>query len=123
MKTTLQKQLATLAPSISIKTVWEYDQECGPVSEECDGFDPSEDDDWEAWRSEVRATAIVDGDEVTGHAYLGGTFERSGDDPAISNPTISGYESQMTREALEELRDKITDNDLLEQINNAIESL
>lgn len=103
MKTELQKHLATIAPSISIRTIWTPDPDCGPISQECDGFEPSEDYEWTAWQSEIRATAIVNGEEITGSAYLGGTFEKAGDDPAISNPTISGYEPQMTVEALEAL--------------------
>jgi hypothetical protein len=103
MKTKLQIALATIAPSISIRTIWEHDQDSGPISKECDGFDKSEDDDWQAWQSEIRATAIVTGEEITGSAYLGGTWEKYGDDPATSNPTISGYENQMTQEALEDM--------------------
>jgi hypothetical protein len=34
---------------------------------------------------------------------LGGTWEKAGDIPEESNPDISGYEPQMTIEALEEL--------------------
>lgn len=103
MKTQLQKVLATLAPSISIRTIWEHDPDSGPISKECDGFDASEDDNWQAWQSEIRATAICNGEEITGSAYLGGTFEKSGDLPEYSNPTISGYENQMTQEALEDM--------------------
>lgn len=103
MKTQLQKHLATITPSISIRTIWEPDQYSGTVSQECDGFEPSEDDEWTAWRSEIRATIILNGEEITGSAYLGGTFEKAGDLPEYSNPTISGYEPQMTVEALEDL--------------------
>ena len=107
MKTNLQKHLATLAPSLSIVTIWEPDQDSGPISSECDGFTPAEDYGWEAWQSEIRATAICGGEEVTGSAYLGGTFEKFGDDPARSNPEISGYENQMAEEALGELLARI----------------
>lgn len=61
-------------------------------------------EDWQAWQSEVRASAICDGEEVTGSAYLGGTWEKTGNVPEESNPEISGYEPQMTAEALEELQ-------------------
>lgn len=108
MKTELQKTLAALAPSILIKTLWERDPDSGPISSECDGFTAAEDDDWQAWQSEIRATVILEAEEVDGSAYLGGTFEKAGDNPAESNPEISGYELQMTREALEELRDRVT---------------
>lgn len=105
MKTALQKHLATLAPSISIVTLWEHDPDLYDIRKDCDGFDDENPEDWQAWQSEIRATAICGGEEITGSAYLGGTWEKAGDDPAVSNPEISGYEMQMTREALEELRD------------------
>lgn len=103
MKTALQKQLTKVAPSLHIQTLWEHDPDHYDIRNECDGFDGEDPDDWQAWQSEVRATCIYDGEEITGSAYLGGTWEKSGDDPAASNSDISGYEPQMTVEALEEL--------------------
>jgi hypothetical protein len=103
MKTELQKQLAKIAPSICIETLWEHDHDHRDIRDDCDGFDDENPDDWQAWQSEVRAACIYDGEEITGSAYLGGTWEKAGDDPSISNPEISGYENQMTVEALEEL--------------------
>jgi hypothetical protein len=104
MKTKLQLQLATIAPSISIQTFWSHDNDSGPISKECDGFDPSEDDEWQCWQCEIKATVIVEGNEVSGSAYLGGTWEKYGEHPSSSNPEISGYEPQMTEEALDDLR-------------------
>ena len=123
MKTTLQKQLALIAPSSSIRTLWEHDPFCGPISKDCDGFTPDQDDDWQAWQSEVRATAIVNGEEITGSAYLGGTWEKADTMPEESNPDISGYEPQMTVEALEELQkqfDPAMHTALAAEIENAI---
>lgn len=60
-------------------------------------------DDWQAWRSEVSASAIINGGEVSASAYLGGTWEKATDHPETSNPDISGYEPDMTAEALDEL--------------------
>lgn len=107
MKSELQKRLAAIAPSILVETIWEIDDDCGPISEECCGFSPDDDDDWTAWQSETRASTIIDGELVSGSDYLGGTFERAGDDPQASNPTISGYEDQKTVEALRELRRQV----------------
>lgn len=104
MKTELQKRLALVAPSICIETHWEHDPDLRDIRKHCDGFDDEDPDDWQAWQSEVRATAILESEEITGSGYLGGTFEKAGDNPAESNPEISGYENQMTQEALEELR-------------------
>lgn len=103
MKTALQKTLATLAPSICIRTTWEHDPYCRDIRKDCAGMEDENPDDWQAWRSEVSATAIIDGDEVSASAYLGGTWEKATDHPETSNPDISGYESQMTAEALDEL--------------------
>lgn len=123
MKTALQKSLAAVAPSISIKTLWKPDEFCGPISQECDGFNPCDDHKWMAWQSEIRATAIQAGEEISGSAYLGGTFELYGDDPAKSNPTISGYEGDMTREALTELRKDVSSAPLIAEIEAALEHL
>ena len=89
MKSPLQTTLKTLAPSICIETHWSIDEYADRMSDACDGADPANDDDWTAWQSEVRATAILDGDMIQGTDYLGGTYERIGDDPAITNPEIS----------------------------------
>ena len=103
MKSPLQTTLQTLAPSINIETVWSIDECADPISDACEGFDPSDDDDWTAWLSEVRATAVLAGDMIHGTDYLGGIYKRIGDDPAISNPEISGYESDMVVNAVTEL--------------------
>ncbi len=67
-------------------------------------FDGEKRKDWTPWQSEIEALAIVGFEQVKGHAYLGGTWEKAGDKPHESNPEISGYENQMTIEALEELQ-------------------
>ena len=103
MKTELQKRLAAVAPSIQIETIWEHDPDLYDIRKDCDGFDDEDPNDWQAWQSEVRASAVVEGELVTGSAYLGGTWERAGDIPSESNPEISGYEPDMTRDALKEL--------------------
>lgn len=119
MKTKLQLQLTSIAPSISIETFWSHDDDSGPISKECDGFDPSEDDEWQAWNSEIKATAIIDGNKVSGSAYLGGTWEKQGEHPSVSNPEISGYEPQMTEEALDDLK-VYCDAKTIRQIDKAI---
>lgn len=104
MKTKLQTALAAIAPSICIVTLWEHDPDScfddHGMTEPGGCFEGENPDDWQAWQSEVRATAIIAGEEITGEDYLGGTWERAGDNPAQSNPEISGYENQMTQEAL-----------------------
>jgi hypothetical protein len=107
MKTALQTSLTHLAPSIVIETLWEHDPDAhsewktlAAPGNALHGEDP---DNWECWQSEVRARAIWNGTLLTGSAYLGGTWEKAGDDPRKSNPEISGYEPQMTDEALTEL--------------------
>lgn len=103
MKTAIQKQLAKIAPNISIQTIWEHDPDHHDIRDDCDGFDVENPEDWQAWQSEIRAVCICEGREITGSAHLGGTWEKAGDNPAVSNPEISGYERQMTEEALNEL--------------------
>jgi hypothetical protein len=120
MKTELQKQLAKIAPHLSIATHWSHDPDSGPISKECDGFDESADYEWQAWNSNVRVMAIHDGEEIEGNAYLGGTWEKVGDSPDVSNPDISGYENQMTAEALEELAKQTGDETLQNQIEAAL---
>jgi len=102
-KTELQKALANIAPSICIRTIWEHDQDCRDIRKDVCDLEDEDPEDWQAWQSNVKAVAIVNGEEIEGNAYLGGTWEKAGDVPEESNPEISGYENQMTVEALEEL--------------------
>jgi hypothetical protein len=115
MKTPLQKELAGICPSISIVTIWEHDPDCEREFKQLsrnpgDCFCGEDRDDWQPWQSEVCATAIIAAEQVTGSAYLGGTWEKYGDNPSESNPDISGYEPQMTVEALEELASQVAAN-------------
>jgi hypothetical protein len=119
MKTELQKTLASIAPSIHIQTVWSIDEDYRDIRKDCDGFDDEDPNDWTCWQSEIRATCIIDGEEVSGSAYLGGTWGKAGDLPEYSNPEISGYEPQMTEEALDDLR-VYCDTKKLRQINKAV---
>jgi hypothetical protein len=105
-KETILTKLATVAPQIAIETIWEHDPDA-PFSEITRCFDDPDPDDWQAWQTEVRASIIVGGKLVTGSAYLGGIWERYGDNPEKAHPEIFGYFLQMTREALEELRDTV----------------
>lgn len=91
--------LARIAPCIAVETIWTHDPDA-----KWDFDDPNMDeDDYEAWQSEVKATIISQGQLVSGSAYLGGTWEKFGDFPWKTNPDISGYFPQMLDEALEEL--------------------
>ena len=119
-KTELQKALAAIAPSICIRTIWEVDEDCGPISLECDGFNPADNHKWQAWRSQIKASAIVNGETVDGDAYLGGTWELCGDEPQESNPEISGYENQMTIDALRELQTICESDSLSAEIDVAV---
>lgn len=123
MQTELQKQLAKIAPYIAIETKWSHDPDLHDIRKECDGFDDEDPEDWQAWQCEIEAMAVLNGKEVTGSAYLGGTWEKAYDVPEISNPTISGYERQMTEEALRELGEQIMDEMLSGQIIQAIRFL
>ncbi len=129
-KPALLATLAKVAPSISIQTDWSPDCDMFDIRKHCDGYENEDPNDWQAWQSEVSAKAILDGREVSGSDYLGGTWEKACDHPAKSNPDISGYFPDMVREALSDLsRQLITVNDtkqkieLCEQIEAAIAAL
>ena len=119
-RTALQTALTKIAPHISIRTIWEHDPDLHDITQDCDMPPDTDPDEWQAWQSEVRATCIQDGEEVTGSAYLSGTWEKAGDLPEESNPDISGYEPDMTKEALQELQGRVTDEDLTRQIGAAL---
>jgi hypothetical protein len=109
MKTQLQKKLAKIAPSVCIKTVWSHDLSMHPdIRKDCDGFDDEDPDNWQCWRSEVIATTIQCGEAVSGSSHLGGTWQKAEDLPWITNPDISGYEAQMTKEALDNLLETVS---------------
>lgn len=123
MKTKLQKQLATIAPAIDIHTIWERDYDNkweDPMNR--DWTQGLEKKDWKCWQSEIRAALVLDGEMVSGSAYMGGTWEKAGDKPAVSNPEISGYEPQMTKEALEDLAKLLpAKHPAKKQITNAVQ--
>jgi hypothetical protein len=125
MKTPLQQELAVICPNISIETIWEHDPdhegEFKSLSKNPgDCFYGEDWNGWERWQSEIRATAIVAGEQVSGSAYLCGTWERLGDHPSVSNPDISGYEPDMIIKALEELAKQCVSIEIQCQIAAAI---
>ena len=99
--------LAIHAPALAFETLWEHDADCESDWREMrkpGGAMEGEDrDDWQPWQSEVRVSAIVAGQIVTGSGYLGGTWEDACDDPKESNPDISGYWWDKASEALDEI--------------------
>jgi len=121
MKTKLQLQLTAIAPLVDVHTLWsrDYDDKWdGPYNKDwTEGLNAK---DWKCWQSELRASIVKNGELVSGSAYLGGTWEKAGDKPHISNPEISGYEPQMTEEALEELLSRIGKHDAESQIKAAL---
>lgn len=117
----LLARLAAIAPSVSIEILWSHDSDLSDIRKDCDMPADTDPNDWQAWQSEVRASAIVGGKTVSGSAYLGGTWEKACDHPAKSNPEISGYLPQMIYEALGDLLALAPE--LSEQINAAKESI
>jgi hypothetical protein len=125
MQSPLQTRLTDAAPQIAIQTIWKHDDDanfndirhCLPPSAR-----PSQ---WQAWQSEVRASVITRGQLKQASSYLCGTWERSKNHPQRSNPEISGYEPQMTADALEELRQSLSpsDTNLEQQIQSALNLL
>ena len=124
MKTKLQLQLAIIAPLVDIHTLWSRDYDdsfSDPINK--DWTEGLEAKDWKCWQSEIRASIVKNGELVSGSAYLGGTWEKTGGKPHISNPEISGYEPQMTEEALEELLSRIGKHDSESQIKAALKHI
>lgn len=105
-KTELQKRITQFVGTVAIETIWSHDTDEGWNPKPGDWNENEQEDDWQCWQSEIRASCIVGGEIVTGSEYMGGTWEKAGDMPSESNPEISGYEQQMTVEALEELKRK-----------------
>lgn len=99
--------LAIHAPGLAFKTIWEHDDDCESdwrmMREPGNCFEGEDRDDWQPWQSEVQVSAIVAGELLTGSGYFGGTWEKYGDNPAESNPNISGYWWDKASEALDEL--------------------
>lgn len=122
VRTKLQTELSGICPQISIQTIWTHDPDShwdDPLNK--DWTAGLRRRDWQAWNSEIRVTAISLGELFTASAYLGGTWERRGKSPEKFNPTISGYEPQMTAEALDNLQNLVSEDRTLlrEQIRLA----
>jgi hypothetical protein len=77
-------------------------------------------DDWQAWTAEVRASATSDDRDVSVSAFLCGVWAGADELPEESNPTVSGYEIDLTIQALGDLATRIDDYSLLQ---NDIEDL
>lgn len=96
------EHLATELPFVSIETIFESDADA-VWDVESDDLD---EDDFEAWNTEIKATAIHNGKLLQGSGYLGGTWTKYGDYPDAS---IGGYFPQMCQEALRELAKNMAD--------------
>jgi hypothetical protein len=107
MKTELQTSLASIVPTVQIQTIWQRGWNAQETIHDVYGMEDEDPDDWQAWESEVRASAVVNGELLTGSDYLCGIWERVGNDPRITDPTVSGYELDMTIAALSNLSDQI----------------
>lgn len=127
MKTKLQKKLAIAAPNLCVSTIWEHDDDCS-FRETFQDRPKERPEDWQCWQSTVVVQAIYRGELIEGCAYLGGTWEKYGDSPHRTNPTIGGFEPQKTEEALLELRQQLLyrkaqdhGGELLNQIAHAVQ--
>ena len=97
-------KLAELLPFVHIARVWSSDTfPDWDIFEVGNALDGEDKDNWQAWQSEVKATAIIQGKVFSGSNFLGGTWERYDDNPEVSNPSISGYFTQMVHEAIFQL--------------------
>ena len=110
MKTTrtpLKNTLRQIAPNVAIHTCWSLDPdssgEWNEMTQPGNCFEGESREDWTPWQAEIKVIAVVDSEQVTCSVYMGGIWEKEGDEPRFSNPEISGYKNQMTREALQDL--------------------
>ena len=113
MKTNLQNTLALSLPFVIVETFWSLDYEALPSHSA--GAD--------LWLAEIRASAIQAGELLSVSECLYSVEVPIGDHPAISNPTISGYEEFMTTEALKALGQKLSDRALGNIVTGAAERL
>ena len=81
-------------PEIAVQIIWEED----PYFQ-WDG-DCEEPENMTPYNVEVRASRVVNGKLVSGHAYLGGCYSA---DAGKDDPEIGGYLPQMIEEAVAEL--------------------
>lgn len=125
---TMNPDFKPLAPDLVIETLWEHDNDSrfseNGMTAPGGCFHGQDPNDWQAWESEVRVTAIVNGAFVTGSAYLGGTWEEYGINPADTNPEINSYFPQMLDEALCELGRQLPgESPLHKQVKAILEKL
>jgi hypothetical protein len=110
MKTKLQKELAKIISHAVIETIWERDRdgqaEFKKLQAPGEAFENEKQKDWVCWQSEVKVRVISGGKAFEHSTYLSGTWERKGSAPSKVNQNISGYENQMTRDALIALKEK-----------------
>lgn len=134
MKSELQKELSFIAPHFFVETIWEHDdtaswsRSVSDVGYPGNALADEDPDDWQAWQSEVRVMCVAGGELIESSEYLGGTWEKFGDDPEKTNPDISGYENQMTQECFESTLKKLElmngcEDQLMKESVEAIEFL
>ena len=92
---TTREKLKTEFPEIYVSTLWEYDKEYGWDG---DGPDP-QDEGYFPHRVSVGAEKIVNGEKLTGFAYLGGCYKL----PQDENEEVGGYFEELAREAIDNL--------------------
>ncbi len=93
-------ELKRLAPSI----VFSVEHTEDPNFEwDGDGPDPAE-DGYVAYDVEVRAMTIVDGEEIEGVNYLGGSYDK----PHEKDPDVHGYLPQMLDASLDDLMGELS---------------
>jgi hypothetical protein len=108
MKTALQTTLATIAPLISIQTIWSYDDDADmSIFHPGNALENEDPQNWYSWMAEIKAATIHTGEIITASAYLGGIWEKAESIPAEANPEISGYERDLTVGALEQLKEQL----------------
>ena len=92
---TTHEKLKIEFPEIYIYVLWEYDEE---YEWDGDGPDP-QDEGYLPHNVTVCAEKIVNGERLTGFAYLGGCYKL----PDEENEEVDGYFEELAREAISNL--------------------
>lgn len=132
----IDSKIREIAPSFCVEINWDHDpyatwdRSSSDVGYAGNALCDEDPDDWQVWTTEVSVFCIHRGEKIEESEYMGGTWEREGDNPEITNPTISGYKSGLMKECfyrlLHKLQGDIADSalqNLREQCQAAIDLL
>ena len=117
--------LKQIAPEVVFSSVWSYDEIHRRICPSSDIFDKggaleNEDpNDWQSWQATVSAQTIHKGAVLVEETFLGGIWEKFGDNPHETNSDVSGYLPQMLKEVSESLASQLGSGHVSQLLQNA----